>query len=160
MIGSFAHETSPRAAALHLLTWTWCLPQTLVSAAALAIARADGASVEPLRGASLVRWKRLQGRGAVCLGPVVLAWPTCDEETALHEWGHFRQHLRLGPLYYVVIGIPSVLHAAWFRRAGLRGHLYFHFYTEAWADALGGVYARHAHRHARWTGYLRRPWEA
>ena len=43
----------------------------------------------------------------------------------------------LGPLYLLVIGLPSFIHAAtWKDRPGRD---YYAFYTERWADRLGGV---------------------
>lgn len=60
--------------------------------------------------------------------------------TISHEWGHTRQSLYLGPLYLIVIGIPSflwanVIYPVW----GHRHHTYYWFFTESWADRLGGV---------------------
>lgn len=59
-----------------------------------------------------------------------------DEKVIKHEQGHQKQSLYLGPLYLVLIGIPSgvgnLLHRV-FR---------FNYYKqpwEAWADKLGGV---------------------
>jgi len=56
-----------------------------------------------------------------------------DEYEKMHEWGHTRQSLMLGWLYLVVIGLPSILWASRPRRD------YFSFWTERWADSLGGV---------------------
>ena len=57
-----------------------------------------------------------------------------------HEKGHRKQSMMLGPLYLIVIGLPSliwsVLHSS-VRR--LRTVDYFSFYTEKWADRLAGV---------------------
>lgn len=107
------------------------------------------------------RWRRAWvircGRrlpGAVCLGPLIVVGPADGPELLDHEYGHFLQHLVLGPFYHLVVGIPSLGHALWWELRGRRGN-YFHFYTEAWADAWGGVYGRHRHRHAHWSGYLR-----
>lgn len=141
--------------ALRLLTWTWCLPQALLGYAGLAVARALGGDARPFRGAVLVRVPFMRWFGGVCLGPVILVPPEATPELVLHEWGHFRQHLVLGPLYLPLIGLPSVLHALWYRWRP-RGS-YFHFYTEAWADAWGGVYDRHGHPHRDWRRYLRGP---
>ncbi len=156
MIGSFGHEPARRRASLVALTWTWCLPTTLVGLAAGLVARGMlGGTAVGFRGATVVRSRRLRDLGGVCLGPVILVGDTASHELVCHEWGHFRQHLRLGPLYLLVIGIPSATHALWHmaRRGGFPD--YFHFWTEAWADDLGGVYHLHAHRHRHWTGYLR-----
>ena len=56
-----------------------------------------------------------------------------DEYEKMHEWGHTRQSLMLGWLYLAVIGLPSIL---WASRPRLD---YFSFWTECWADTLGGV---------------------
>ena len=53
-----------------------------------------------------------------------------------HEYGHCRQSRILGPLYLLVIGLPSLIHAAFFKEATPE---YYKFYTERWADKLGGV---------------------
>ena len=53
-----------------------------------------------------------------------------------HEWGHTRQSLYLGWFYLPVIGIPSLIWAAiWKKDYGP----YYNFWTEKWADRLGGV---------------------
>jgi hypothetical protein len=143
-----------RAISLVLLPLAWCLPQILLSAFFLPLGLITGGRLCTHRGAFLLRWPPMERLGGVCLGPLIVVGPRADAELVCHEWGHFRQHLRLGWLYYLVIGLPSLLHAAWFRARGMRGDRYFWFYTEAWADALGGVYGLHRHRHPRWWQYL------
>lgn len=70
-----------------------------------------------------------------------------------HEWGHTRQSLLLGPLYLLLIGIPSGLgnlYDRWFHtpeRGWSHEESYLWYYSqpwEKWADKLGGV---------------KRPWE-
>ena len=58
----------------------------------------------------------------------------------LHEIGHTKQSRMLGPLYLIIIGIPSI---SW---AGLRRLIpalkkinYYSFYTESWANKLMGL---------------------
>ena len=53
-----------------------------------------------------------------------------------HEKGHQKQSLYLGWLYLIVIGIPSGIHNLINRKCKCN---YYHFWTEAWADKLGGV---------------------
>lgn len=81
---------------------------------------------------------------AVTLGPVVIATGRPDAELLDHERGHWLQSIALGPLYFLIIGLPSLSHAVWFRRRYPRGpHArYFRFYTESWADRWGGVTRR------------------
>jgi len=57
-----------------------------------------------------------------------------------HEAGHSRQSLILGPLYLIVIGIPSCIGNMAFRNKWVRKHLdYYSLPWESWADRLGGV---------------------
>lgn len=60
--------------------------------------------------------------------------------TRKHEDGHRRQSKMLGPLYLIVIGLPSLIWAtlhSYVKRLGAVD--YYSFYTEKWADRLGGV---------------------
>lgn len=62
------------------------------------------------------------------------------EKTILHTKGHGKQSRILGPLYLLVIGLPSVIWKAlrtcfkYFRKKD-----YYSCYTEKWADKLAGV---------------------
>ncbi|MBO8436493.1 MAG: hypothetical protein IAA97_05900 [Spirochaetes bacterium] len=58
-----------------------------------------------------------------------------SSEVLLHELGHTRQSLYLGPLYLFVIGIPSFVWAVLFS-LGTVGRDYHAFYTERWAERL------------------------
>ena len=59
------------------------------------------------------------------------------EEDIKHEHGHQIQSLILGPLYLLVIGLPSLLWAAFWSSECKKPYNWF--YTEKWADKLGGV---------------------
>lgn len=74
--------------------------------------------------------------GSVTLGENVFLSPKASEETKRHEYGHTKQSLMLGPLYLIVIGIPSILWAA-LHKTIAPSKPYGWFYTEAWADKLG-----------------------
>ena len=58
-----------------------------------------------------------------------------------HEWGHTRWSLYLGPLYLLIIGLPSIIwamiHTPYSKRS------YYWFYTERLADRSGGVPKRY-----------------
>lgn len=54
-----------------------------------------------------------------------------------HESGHVKQSMILGPLYLFIIGIPSIIWAAVHNKWSKKN--YYQFYTEAWANKLGGV---------------------
>ena len=57
-----------------------------------------------------------------------------------HEEGHRKQSKMLGPLYIIVIGLLSLVWSALHSSVRRLGTVdYFSFYTERWADRLGGV---------------------
>ncbi len=58
----------------------------------------------------------------------------------VHEYGHTVQSLVLGPLYLIVMGIPSTVWGFWPTAAKRRKEekiSYFSFFTERWANQLG-----------------------
>ena len=78
--------------------------------------------------------------GGISLGRYVLCekeWqhyiPQTNEK---HEYGHCLQSRKLGPLYLIVIALPSLIHSAFYKEATPQ---YWKFFTERWADKLGGV---------------------
>lgn len=77
--------------------------------------------------------------GGISLGRYVLmsGYYATAFDAWQHERGHSIQSMILGPLYLIVIGIPSLIWAAWWNEG--RGMSYYWFYTEKWADKLGGV---------------------
>lgn len=64
-----------------------------------------------------------------------------QEDYIKHEYGHTIQSKILGPLYLFVIGLPSLLWA-WLGDNYRKKHnkSYYDFYTESWANKLGGAY--------------------
>lgn len=58
-----------------------------------------------------------------------------NEAHIRHELGHTIQSHILGPVYLLVIGLPSLLWAAFTPK----NKCYYDFYTESWANNLAGV---------------------
>ena len=57
-----------------------------------------------------------------------------------HEKGHRQQSKWLGPFYLIVIGIPSIIWATLHSFCKPISKIdYYWFYTEKWADKIGGV---------------------
>lgn len=57
-----------------------------------------------------------------------------------HEYGHTLQSKKLGWLYLIVIGLPSLIWAQCFQKyRDKTGTSYYAFYTEKWANQLGEV---------------------
>jgi hypothetical protein len=81
-----------------------------------------------------------RGKGGVTLGKYIFVSQDYKDLTYVikHESGHVKQSKILGPLYLLVIGLPSVIHAA-LHHYVCKNPDYYHFYTERWANKLGGV---------------------
>lgn len=122
---------------LHIVMFVWQLPQNLLGLLFLLFTR--GEKKHYLSGIRLYYQDSFPG--GITLGEYILLG-SCQAETVRHEYGHVLQSRIFGPLYLLVVGLPSVMHA-W-----LNGYIgcckrheegYHHFYTESWADRLGGV---------------------
>ena len=92
--------------------------------------------------ASIYECYLTRGGGGLTLGRFIFVNQhfTDLEETILHKIGHVKQSRMLGPLYLIIIGIPSI---SW---AGLRRLIpalkkinYYSFYPENWANKLMGL---------------------
>ncbi|MEW8508527.1 MAG: hypothetical protein AB2598_17670 [Candidatus Thiodiazotropha sp.] len=122
-----------------LLSWTWCLPQTLCgfcwSHAVKGLLDCQAEEMGSWRGVHVIRYNRL--RGGVSLGPYLFYQAVSGSHHLLrHEYGHYRQSLLLGPLYLPLIGFPSICWAA-MKKAGLFPALPYHLFpTERWAERL------------------------
>ena len=63
-----------------------------------------------------------------------------SQRLLVHEYGHTIQSLILGPLYLILMGIPSTLWGflpSLNRKRKNEGISYFSFFTEKWANHLG-----------------------
>jgi len=138
-------ETAPQISAfknslLTTLQWSWGLPQNLVSGLGHLVLRGQKeryhgayvtyADIPPLRWTAITMGKFIfvfNDRSDFHLSEDYL------HDLLLHEYGHTLQSAALGPLYLVVIGVPSFI---WSQiPEAKRGKDYFSFYTETWADA-------------------------
>lgn len=77
--------------------------------------------------------------GGISLGNYLILGNN-NHQAIKHEYGHAIQSRILGPLYLIMIGIPSLI---W---TGLYGTIipetkngYYKFYTERWADKLMNI---------------------
>lgn len=126
---------------LEAIKYVWQLPQNLLGvlwknvkkeSIIIDISNDDLRSVE-------AKGYLMRTSGAVTLGQYVFISQTYQDQSAVirHECGHVKQSLILGPLYLIVIGIPSILHAWLNDYIGCdEEEGYSHFYTEKWADKL------------------------
>lgn len=114
----------------------WQLPQWLVGRIFRLILRTS--TRERYNDATVLYTSQMTG--GISLGDTIVL----DElfmrfpKTKMHEYGHVRQSKMLGWLYLPVIGLPSLVHACIHTLCGEKWD-YYAFYTERWADKLGGV---------------------
>ena len=126
----------------HLLLFTWGLSCSLPGAVLTLILRLSRpASRRPcFYGAPVTRWEK---EWSMCLGLFLFVSPDEDGKTPgvlPHEWGHSLQCAVLGPLFWPLVALPSLLWAflPFFRRRRKRLHLpYMSLFTEAQATRLG-----------------------
>ena len=119
---------------VEILLLIWQAPQNIVG---LVFRLIYGWTAILFRGVDVVVSSRFTG--GISLGrTIVVKRPyLANPDGWNHEYGHTRQSLYLGPLYLLIVGVPSLLWAWWWRPD--RGVDYYVFFTEKWADRLGGV---------------------
>ncbi len=135
-----------------VLQWTWGILQTFLGSVLFLLHVRDRHFF--YHGAVVTVWK---GKSSLALGGFLfltdepffcekLQGEYSKEELSrrllVHEYGHTVQSLILGPLYLLVMGIPSTLWGflpSLARRRREKEISYFSFFTERWANALGEV---------------------
>ena len=122
------------------ILFIWQLPQNLVTLGILLFSKEIGKiGFHPY--CLVLKAKLPKGAGGISLGNFAIVSPDCahDERTIRHEAdGHTVDSMIFGPLYLLVIGLPSALHLVWYNRHGDRTN-YHDFYTERWADRHAGL---------------------
>ena len=117
------------------LLFVWQLPQNIVALVWLAMSRPVRKIAS--RHYSVAFSARMpKGAGGVSLGSIVIiSRENVNNQFVLrHELdGHTVDSKIFGPLYLLVVGLPSALHLIWHRRFG-KGRSYYDFYTERWAN--------------------------
>lgn len=116
---------------LKVLAYIWQLPQNLLGLLFLLFIR--GEERHTLNGISFYYAKDF--RGGISLGRYIILGDK-RERSVRHEFGHCIQSRMLGPLYLIVIGLPSLIHA-WLCKCD--DHSYYDYWCEMWADKLGGI---------------------
>ena len=126
------------------MNWVWQLPQNLLGVIWKNIKKDSIITLISNNDIESVGAKAylIKARGAVTLGKYVFISQTYRDQsiTIKHECGHVKQSKMLGPLYLIVIGVPSILHAWLNDYIGCDEESgYSHFYTEKYADKLMGI---------------------
>jgi hypothetical protein len=127
---------------MYVLRYFWELPQNIIGLALFLIFR-KRLSVERAHGRCFLKTSNF----AVSLGNYIF-WSDSDAtlisvrpDNKAHEYGHSIQSLVFGPLYLIVIGIPSLSRnlfgMLFYLLAKRRWDGYYNGYPEKWADNLG-----------------------
>lgn len=123
-----------------IILYVWQLPQNLLGLLVILFTRAKHQNC-----CYVANSKRYFG---VSLGNYIIfgtGYWGYSKKDLLHEMGHQKQSLYLGPLYLIIIGLPSfcgnifdrVFHKKWLSARRIKW--YYSQPWEKWADKLGGV---------------------
>jgi hypothetical protein len=129
--------TSLLHAFVFALLFLWQLPQNLVALIILLFSKTEGV-IAYRNYCFALKTKLPQKAGGVSLGSFALISPSNahDENTIRHELdGHTVDSKIFGPLYLLVIGLPSIIHLLHYD--GRKN--YYDFYTERWANRHAGL---------------------
>ncbi|MBR0537237.1 MAG: hypothetical protein IJK40_03730 [Clostridia bacterium] len=130
-----------------LIQWTWGLPVNLIGGIVYLLTfpfcrheRFCNAYI------SYIPWNQ----GGLSMGQFIFIADKREKEwtynTRIHEYGHTIQCLLLGPLFWVVIGLPSAVWCNFFAAYRKRRNVsYYKLYCESWANSWG----------EKWSGLLR-----
>lgn len=121
-----------------LRDWIWQLPQNLVGISYKYLIK-DSIITRINKDNKEYKCYLKRTRGSISLGKYIFIQQRYKHSGFVikHEYGHTKQSLILGPLYLIIIGIPSITWAGlihklpWFKDKD-----YYWFYTERWANRL------------------------
>lgn len=122
---------------LRPLLYLWQLPQNLLGLGLIALCKVQHIDIQKNDGIYVLDkfWA-----GGVSLGSYIFLHACdCSQRSIQHERGHQKQSLMLGPLYLIVIGIPSAIWCTLAKYSTKISREYFDHFPENWADKLGGV---------------------
>jgi len=130
-----------------LLFLFWELPQNILGAATYLTLKRSG----KILGSSFEQERIFMEtpRLGVSLGTFIFwtkrgnRFSHLNNDCRMHEYGHSIQSRMLGPLYLLVVGVPSVMRHFYSKRFitkyGRNWSDYYAGFPENWADRLGGV---------------------
>ena len=125
-----------------ILWWLWQFPQHLLGEILVC---ASGAKEEIRYGHHVFVSSRFMHSGVSLGDYIILDRSRISHFVVLHEHGHQKQSRKLGWLYLLIIGLPSITGNIWdrlFHRKwdyDRRSKWYYSLPWEAWANRLSGV---------------------
>ena len=131
-----------------LWQWTWGLPQNIVGAVIYLFYRIKGCPHFRYQGSLVTIWPI--EAGSMSMGRYLFmypGWKPDDKDLLRHEYGHTVQSLMLGPLFLLLIGLPSILWAGlpYYEKLRQKKNMdYDDAIQEHWANKLGARFAKEA----------------
>ena len=120
------------------LLWFWQLPQNLLALALWKVFKLSGKVVYVAKHQESI-FIGLDILIGLSLGRYIFIYQAYGETVKKHEQGHSVQSRRLGPLYLLIIGLPSLSGNIYSRIKKKGSGWYYRQPWEASADKLGGV---------------------
>ena len=133
----------------NFLLYLWQLPQNLLGLILIKFYKPE-MMIKQTNGCEIYFSSKFPNASGISLGKYSIismfyyfgiSKKTMDQFTVKHEsLGHAKQSMLLGPLYLLVIGLPSIIWA-WLYGPVIKRtkNGYYRFYTEKWADKLAGI---------------------
>ena len=127
---------------VYLVQWTWGLPVNIVGGIAYLICTKILKHPHSKFGYANIVYLPWNA-GGLSMGLFIFVRDEKKKEewlynVRIHEYGHTWQCLLLGPLYYLVIAIPSVIWCNCFAKYREKNNVsYYKLYCESWANVWG-----------------------
>lgn len=127
---------------VYLIQWTWGLPVNMVGGIAYLICTKILKHPHSKFGYANIVYLPWNA-GGLSMGLFIFVRDEKEKEewlynVRIHEYGHTWQCLLLGPLYYLIVAIPSVIWCNCFAKYREKNNVsYYKLYCEAWANVWG-----------------------
>ena len=127
---------------VYLIQWTWGLPVNIVGGIAYIICTKILKHPHSKFGYANIVYLPWNA-GGLSMGLFIFVRDEKEKEewlynVRIHEYGHTWQCLLLGPLYYLIVAIPSVIWCNCFAKYREKNNVsYYKLYCEAWANVWG-----------------------
>jgi len=120
---------------LKIILWTWCFPQTFLGLLIFLFFKSGNRIIKQETYKNIdVKITNDIHFGGISLGNYIILDKNVKKELN-HEYGHTIQSYILGPIYLIIIGVPSYFLFTFFKKS----EKYHKYFPENWADKLGKV---------------------
>ena len=131
----------------YLIQFTWALPQNLIGLLVY-LCLYKKCTHERFHN-SFISYVNNDNFGGISIGIFIFMNPKRDKkrihDTKIHEYGHTIQSLFLGPVWVLIIAIPSVIwcNLKYFRELREQKNIsYYTLYCEGWANIWGRYFSK------------------